>query len=389
MLASADYNCYPSTPGFHLSRDGGATWNRVLCMPFVYAKNHAYVPLGEPWVGYDQHGTAYVSGSYFDNDGQGTGFDGVQKSRDGTHWTRPVVALGHAGKPAPRGGFSLAVDASLSSPWVNRAYVSGVDNRVLVSHSIDGGTTWKQVRVTPAHGYDHEDLTRMAIAKDGTVYLAWLHCPDHGPGQRCTDGTSFMVLSKSTDGGDTWSSPRVIAKPVYPPSILSNTKILEVSNWPAIAVDNSDGPHTGNLYVAIFSWAGTYMRVQMIRSSDGGKRWSNPVAVAPLSAIHDQFFPALSVGPKGLVGVSWLDRRNDPANHNYQPFAAISKDGGHSFQSNWQLTQAFSNPDNSGAFAWMGDYTGNTWAGNKFIAAWMDSSNGVDMQEVIGGIRLK
>jgi hypothetical protein len=25
----------------------------------------------------------------------------------------------------------------------------------------------------------------------------------------------------------------------------------------------------------------------------------------------------------------------------------------------------------------------------KSVAAWMDSSNGVDMQEVIGGIRLK
>jgi hypothetical protein len=37
----------------------------------------------------------------------------------------------------------------------------------------------------------------------------------------------------------------------------------------------------------------------------------------------------------------------------------------------------------------MGDYTGNTWTGDTFIAAWMDSSNGVDMQEVVGGMRLK
>jgi hypothetical protein len=55
---------------------------------------------------------------------------------------------------------------------------------------------------------------------------------------------------------------------------------------------------------------------------------------------------------------------------------------------NTQLTKAFSNPDQSGDPNWMGDYTGNTWAGGDFIAAWMDSSNGVDMQEVIGGIRL-
>ena len=127
----------------------------------------------------------------------------------------------------------------------------------------------------------------------------------------------------------------------------------------------------------------------MIRSADGGRHWSKPVPVAPPSDTHDQFFPSLSVSPTGLVGVSWLDRRNDPNNIDYQAFAAISTDGGRTFP-NTQLTQAFSNPDNNGTGNnWMGDYTGNIWAGNDFIAAWMDSSNGVDMQEVVGGVRLK
>ena len=97
--------------------------------------------------------------------------------------------------------------------------------------------------------------------------------------------------------------------------------------------------------------------------------------------------PLASVSPTGLVGVSWLDRRNDPADVKYQAFAAISTDGGQTFP-NTRLTKAFSNPDQSGDPNWMGDYTGNTWAGGDFIAAWMDSSNDVDMQEVIGGLRL-
>jgi hypothetical protein len=94
------------------------------------------------------------------------------------------------------------------------------------------------------------------------------------------------------------------------------------------------------------------------------------------------------VNDAGLVGVSWLDRRNDPANIDYQAFAAISSDGGLTFP-NTQLTKAFSNPDTNGTGDnWMGDYTGNTFAGADFVAAWMDSSNGVDMQELVGGIRL-
>jgi hypothetical protein len=179
-----------------------------------------------------------------------------------------------------------------------------------------------------------------------------------------------------------------MGKAQFAPSTLPNTKGERVFNYPVIGVDNSNGPHAGNLYVAMYTWTGTYMRVQVVRSTDGGNTWSKPVPVAPPTATHDQFFPTLSMSPKGLVGVSWLDRRNDPANINYQAFAAISTDGGKSFQPNWQLTQAFSNPDINGAGS-MGDYTGNTWAGGKFIAAWMDSSNGVDMQEVVGGVRLK
>ena len=94
------------------------------------------------------------------------------------------------------------------------------------------------------------------------------------------------------------------------------------------------------------------------------------------------------MSPTGLVGVSWLDRRNDSANIKYQAFATISTDGGRSFP-NLKLTTAFSNPDTNGTGNnWMGDYTGNTWSGADFIAAWMDSSNGIDMQEVVGGIRL-
>lgn len=162
-------------------------------------------------------------------------------------------------------------------------------------------------------------------------------------------------------------------------------------NYPAIGVDYNNGVHTGSLYMSMYNWTGTQMQVQVVRSTDGGKTWSQPVAVAPFGETHDQFFPWLSVSPTGLVGVSWLDRRNDPQNVGYQAFAAISTDGGQSFKSNIELTSAFSYPDTNGypQNRWMGNFTGNTWAGFDFLAAWMDSSNGVDMQEVVGGIRLK
>jgi len=106
---------------------------------------------------------------------------------------------------------------------------------------------------------------------------------------------------------------------------LPNSNQVRVYNYPVIASDNGNA---GRLYVVMHTWTGTYLRAQVIRSTDGGKTWSKPIPLAPKSDTHDQFFPTVSVSPTGMVGVSWLDRRNDPANHDYQAFAAISTDGG-------------------------------------------------------------
>ena len=400
LLGSFDANCgqYLSSVGFHLSHDGGSAWKLVNCMPEITVKQRVYQAGSEPLVGYDRNGVAYIAGGYGDREGQGFGLVALQKSTDGTQWSKPVVALRDPGNTAPYDTW-LTVDTNSGSPWVNSVYVSGImglgpgsgKEQVLVSHSSDGGATWTQAAVDAAQKYPaYDSSTRMAVGKDGAVYVTWMHCPAAGPDRFCGDDAVYVMLSKSTDGGRTWSAPRLIAKVQRAPSPLPNTQQGErVFNYPVIGVDNSNGPHAGNLYVAMYSWTGTHMQAQVIRSTDGGTTWSSPVPVAPSSATHDQFFPSLSVSPTGKVGVSWLDRRNDPADLNYQAFAAISDDGGKSFKKNWQLTQAFSNPDTNGADDWMGDYTGNTWAGNDFIAAWMDSSNGVDMQEVVGGLRLK
>jgi hypothetical protein len=395
LLGSFDSNCYPSALGFHLSRDGGSTWKRVLCMPFFYTKNFVYVPSFEPAVGYDRNGIAYAAGFYNDNEGGSHGFLAVQKSSDGADWSKPVVAMRQPGNTQPL-WTSLTVDTSPSSPWVNSVYVSGVmrshsgyQNQVLISHSTDGGATWAQAAVDSVQKHPAEDdFTRMVVGKNGTVYLTWMHFPASGTDRGCNENIGYTKFSRSVDGGNTWSPPQQIATVKMPLDwALPNTG-QRVYNYPVIGVDNSNGAHSGSLYVAMYTWTGTYLRVQVIRSADRGRTWSKPVPVAPASDTHDQFLPSLSASPTGLVGVCWLDRRNDPNNIDYQAFAAISSDGGQSF-SNTQLTKKFSKPDNNGTGNnWMGDYTGNTWAGGDFIAAWMDSSNGVDMQEVIGGIRL-
>ncbi|HXR15167.1 MAG TPA: sialidase family protein [Terriglobales bacterium] len=387
LLGSVDFNCpEPSSVGFHLSRDGGSTWKRVECMPVIDKGGYVYWPGGEPSVGYDHKGNAFIGGGYGDSEDMGYGFFAIQKSADdGTHWGKPVIALNSgASQYAPYDTW-MTVDAVAGSPRANSLYVSGIvglsetEDDVLVSHSTDGGATWKQVVAHQTQNSPGGDAsTGMAVGKDGTVYLTWMYC------REVACFAAHVMFSKSTDGGNTWSAAQRIAGGMPQSWQLPNTGEA-VYNYPAIGIDDSDGPYSGNLYVAMYTWTGTYLQVQMIRSTDGGSSWSEPLPVAPRSDTHDQFLPSLSVSPTGEVGVSWLDRRNSPPDIDYQAFAAISADGGRSFQRNWQLTKAFSNPKLNG----IGEYSGSTWAGEDFIAAWIDSSNGVDMQEVVGGVRLK
>jgi len=391
LLGSVDGTCPPSGgPGFYLSRNGGSTWTRVLCMAEIRHKQLVYIPCDEPSVGYDQKGNAYVAGLYCGQSETGNyGLVAAQRSADGTHWSKPVIALYSPGQTFPY-LTHLAADASASSPWAGTVYVSGVmtsdqgsKNQVLVSHSADGGATWTQVAVDSVQVFPEQDeFTRIATGSSGTVYVTWMQCASP-----CAAG--HFMLSKSADGGLTWSKPLRIAGARVAPGLPHTYE--RVYNYPSIAVDNSNGPYAGNLYVAMYTWTGSYLRVQVIRSTDGGTTWSKPVRLAPKSDTHDQFFPAISVSPTGRVGVSWLDRRNDPNDIDYEAFAAFSDDGGQSFGPNWQLTTAFSNPKNNGTGNnWLGDYTGNTWRDDGiFIAAWMDTSNGSYVDDMVGGVRLK
>lgn len=391
LTGANDYNC-PNLQGFYASTNGGKTWN-VTCMS-TYANGFGE---GDPGVGYDLQGNAYISGI---EGGTPDGSDIIfEKSSDGgTTWSAPAAAVpaffsgGLTDKPW------LWVDDNANSPHASALYISVTqfdssnNTTITVSHSNDGGNTWTTVPVDSTQLYPTIDqFSDIVTAKDGTVYTTWMRCVANGPSGDCGGTTASMMMSKSTDGGNTWSTPAVIATTNLAPDncgafygCLPNT-FERVSNIPVIGSDNSSGKHAGNLYTVYYNWTGTYMQVVVVTSTDGGATWGSPVAVAPSTDTHDQFFPWLSVSNSGVVGVTWLDRRNDPNNVNYQAFSATSMSGGKGFTDSF-ITHVQSNPFNDGfGGGFMGDYSGNVWAGNHLYASWSDTRNGTDCQDEVGG----
>jgi hypothetical protein len=396
LTGANDYNCSTTLQGFYASNDGGSTWNHT-CLPVISGGFGD----GDPTVGYDRLGNAFAGGIQSGTPGQ---VIVVSKStNNGTSWGAPVVAA----TPTLSGGTTdkdwLEIDTSVGSPFVNCLYVSntqfdstGFNSQISVSHSCDHGATWKTVPVDAEQIYPGavDQFTDLAIGKNGTVYVSWMRCPATGSTGDCGGTTVKMLVSKSTDGGNTWSKEVTTATPNLAPDscgafygCLPNT-FERVSNIPVIAIDNSTGANAGHLYVIYYNWTGTQMKV-LVTHSTNGTSWSAGVPVAPASATHDQFFPWLNVASNGAVGATWLDRRNDPNNVNYDAFVGGSTNGGASFPLNAKLTSVMSNPNDDGfGGGFMGDYTGNTISGSTLYASWMDMRNGSFSQDFVGGYKV-
>jgi hypothetical protein len=398
LTGGNDYNCSTTLQGFFGSNDGGSTWH-AACLPLIPGGSGG---LGDPGVAYDITGTlAYATGIQDAPSGQDIVF--VKSTNNGVSWGTPVVAV----LPTLSGGTTdkpwTQVDLSANSPYSNAIYISNTqfdsssDSEISVTHSTDGGVTWttKVVDTKQIYPTSVDQFSDLAIAKNGTVYVSWQRCPANGITGDCGGTTATMMVSKSTDGGNTWSAPVVMASVTLAPDsagcfygCLPNTG-ERVSDIPVIDVDNSTGIHAGHLYTVVYNYNTTakQMQVEVVRSTNGGATWSAPKHMAPTGTKNDEFFPWLNVNPRGLVGVSWLDRRNDPTNLSYEAYATVSLNGGTSYGTNRQLTTTPSNPNNDGfGGSFMGDYTGNSWFGHTLYVSWMDTSNGTDTQDQVGGL---
>jgi hypothetical protein len=105
--------------------------------------------------------------------------------------------------------------------------------------------------------------------------------------------------------------------------------------------------------------------------------------------ISGQVMPALSVDSHGNIVVIWYDTRRDPAGQKLDVFGTVSKDGGHTFTSNFALTDAPFDP-NAGTFTdarggtnyFLGDLIGVAATTNgTAYATWtgVDSAGGQDI----------
>lgn len=122
--------------------------------------------------------------------------------RIGWIWTAPANGTYYVRVAAQSGQSGYRLRTGLATRGAER----GTDQRdVFVAHSDNGGGTWSTpVRVDDAPVGHDGWLPEVAVDALGRVYCGWYDWRDGAPG--ASGGESSIYLSRSTDGGASWTS---------------------------------------------------------------------------------------------------------------------------------------------------------------------------------------
>jgi hypothetical protein len=163
----------------------------------------------------------------------------------------------------------------------------------------------------------------------GNAYVIW----PTGAVHQEPSPPSGMALSKSTDGGRTWTTEMAI------PFDYDNARGGPANAYSQLAVTKDGTLHIAynvNPKPEIANYSEVYHRA----SYDGGKTWTERKALSdePEDLYAGQFFPNLSVADNGRVDVVWWDTRDTPGQRLNDLYYAYSTDDGRTWSKNQRIT---------------------------------------------------
>jgi len=340
--------------GFYRTTDGGLTWSDAL---FTHG---AYGNAADPVICADSTGRFYASYIAYDANLTNMRVTTQTSTDNGVTWSTQVVSSGQdmADKPF------AACDISAESPYRNNFYVAWVDygdgSIIHFARSTNHGASFSTpILISAGFG----QFPCPTVGPNGEVYLVW------------TDPSAATIqFDHSTDGGVTWSGNRTVAPFSETHGDGGGCGSFRSPLYPVIACDITSGPHRGALYVC---WADDHRDndpdIVFCRSTDGGTTWSAPVTVNDDSTNHWQWWPWIAVHPQtGEIGMSWMDRREDPQNCRYSCWGTVSTDGGDTWARNFRISDQLNDPSN---VTFLGDYAGTTFSRQGFFSTWPDLRN--------------
>jgi hypothetical protein len=303
--------------------DGGTTWGETP-LPFSACANGlGYERASDPWVSIGPDGTAYTVSISFNRSNNNNAV-AAAVSRDGGRTWRDLSVIIANNEPTTQffndkesvtadpimAGTAYVVWDRLESPNANpyaNLHTAAFRGPAFFAKTTDGGLTWSSPKVIVKTPSRQQTIGNQIVVdpRNGTLYDFFDLISPP------FNVTAFKVaFVKSIDGGDTWTKPQVIAdlRTVFVKDPNTGQDIRTGDIIPEPAID----PVSGQLYVV---WqdsrfnGGHFDEVALSTSTDGGETWSAPIRVNTPEG-RPAFTPAVHVNSDGVVGVTYYDFRN-------------------------------------------------------------------------------
>ena len=327
--------------GFYESFDGGQTWSVQGHIPGYEGWTDNTDPVGA----FDGNGNYYeflLNYQFYYNSDGSHNFDIGQPQEPNPGEPAEVVAVAvhphgsmnpnqwittHNGAPDFVATYDsignepdkqwITIDDNPNSPHYNRIYVMWVDFHFIppapfVSYADanpDGThTNWsKPIPLPEGPQHPNGDTYLLPhVTPDGNVYTT---LTNETVASNYTSNT--VVLDRSTDGGNNWSTLSTVISNVTGPAFCCNNNttfrdgIFNTFTTSPVKVNGSYP-----LYVAWEDHSTGFTNVILSASYDGGFNWSPPIQVNDnTSANVDEFQPNLAATANGIVSVAFYDRR--------------------------------------------------------------------------------
>ena len=359
------------------SNDGGLTWGQSF-LPLTSTDSYH----SDPAVDWTSDGTAWsatigIKGNvlhmraYKSTDGGATWtfdntFSGSQKNTD-----KELIWIDHSAT-SPFKDYIYACWHNGNPGYVNRR--NGV-----------AGSWGSPIQVTGAESTGTAIGCSMGSNANGDAFVFWP-----------TTGNSKIVMAKSTNGGTSWGTPKVIATTydsydIGIPAMASRRALIYVSGA---------AYRTATVNMVYASWVdqtgvsgcnapanepGTNAssacksRVWFARSADGGTTWSAPVMTNNASTLNDQFNQWLGADPTtGRLALIYYDTTGDSTRKKTNVYYQTSADNGATWSAATKLTTGQTDETVAGADSGnqYGDYNSLSIYAGKIFPVWTDRRSG-------------
>ena len=320
-----------------------------------------------------------------------SGGQAVSYSDDkGQSWTKVQIAP-NPGQLADKN--HMWIDSKVGSPYENNLYCAwtdfggSYDEHVVISRSTDNGESWSS-KFGLSYGVaatGHNQGVNISTGPNGEVYAVW---SVYDAGGLDEDAIGF---AKSLNGGETWEASYRILDNIRGIRATGVPQNQRVNSFPSMAVDISNGANSGNIYVV---WAnigvpgvnsGSGSDIYMIKSSDEGETWSDPIRVNQDEAAQGKthYFPWVACDPSnGTTSVIFYDNRNTES-YQAEAWVATTSDAGDTWEDFKVSDVSFTpSPIPGMASGYFGDYLAISALDGKVYPCWTDNRSGHAMTYV-------